>query len=145
MATFRRMPIAITDAHRELEQVARAFLEKVGARREARPCSLDVPEEKPPAFWDDLVGLGWLGLHLPEDFGGSGYGLPELVVVLQELGRARRARAVPADGASRRPSSQRPGLRAQRAVLLPALADGSTAGGVRARRRPAPRRQRGAG
>ena len=49
---------------------------------------LDAPDEKLPAFWDDLVGLGWLGLHLPESVGGSGYGLPEFVVVLQELGRA---------------------------------------------------------
>ena len=32
--------------------------------------------------------LGWLGLHLPEERGGSGFGLPELVVVVEELGRA---------------------------------------------------------
>ena len=32
--------------------------------------------------------LGWLGLHLPEEHGGSGYGLEELVVVVEELGRA---------------------------------------------------------
>jgi alkylation response protein AidB-like acyl-CoA dehydrogenase len=41
-----------------------------------------------PPFWSQLVDLGWLGLHLPEDAGGSGYGLPELAVVLEELGRA---------------------------------------------------------
>jgi len=56
MGTFRRMPIAITDAHRELEQVARAFLEKAGARAEARAL-LDAPEEKLPAFWDDFSTL----------------------------------------------------------------------------------------
>ena len=81
------MPIAISDTHRELESVARSFLESAKARAEARAL-LDAPDEKLPAFWDDLVGLGWLGLHLPESVGGSGYGLPELVVVLQELGRA---------------------------------------------------------
>jgi len=32
--------------------------------------------------------LGWLGLHVPEDQGGSGFGLEELVVVVEELGRA---------------------------------------------------------
>ena len=41
-----------------------------------------------PPFWDDLAELGWLGLHIPEEYGGSGYGLPELVVVVEELGRA---------------------------------------------------------
>jgi alkylation response protein AidB-like acyl-CoA dehydrogenase len=117
------MPIAITDAHRELEQVARAFLEKAGARAEARAL-LDAPEEKLPAFWDDLVGLGWLGLHLPEDVGGSGYGLPELVVVLQELGRAvAPGPFLPTVLASTVVATT--GTLAQRAALLPALADGS--------------------
>jgi len=32
--------------------------------------------------------LGWLGLHVDEEYGGSGFGLPELVVVIDELGRA---------------------------------------------------------
>ena len=35
-----------------------------------------------------MAALGWLGLHVPEEHGGSGYGLPELVVVVEELGRA---------------------------------------------------------
>ena len=34
-----------------------------------------------------LAELGWLGLHVPEEFGGSGYTLEELVVVVEELGR----------------------------------------------------------
>jgi alkylation response protein AidB-like acyl-CoA dehydrogenase len=41
-----------------------------------------------PVFWDELVSLGWLGLHLPDQHGGSGYGFAELVVVVEELGRA---------------------------------------------------------
>ena len=64
------MPIAISDTHRELESVARSFLESAKARAEARAL-LDAPDEKLPAFWDDVVGL-WLGLHLPESVGGSG-------------------------------------------------------------------------
>ena len=127
------MPIAITDAHRELEQVARAFLEKAGARAEARAL-LDAPEEKLPAFWDDLVGLGWLGLHLPEDVGGSGYGLPELVVVVQELGRALGPGPfLPTVLASTVVATA--GSPAQRAALLPALADGSRPATLPSRRR----------
>jgi len=41
-----------------------------------------------PPFWDHLAELGWLGLHLPEVVGGEGYGLAELAVVVEELGRA---------------------------------------------------------
>ena len=48
---------------------------------------LDAPEESLPSFWSELAELGWLGLHLSEEVGGQGYGLPEVAVVLEELGR----------------------------------------------------------
>src|SRR5262249_52409878 len=35
-----------------------------------------------------LAGQGMFGLHLPEDAGGQGFGLPELAVALEEPGRA---------------------------------------------------------
>src|SRR5690348_10399915 len=81
------MSIAITEDHKALAQTAADFLLKTNARGEARAL-LEAPAEGLPPFWTDLVNLGWLGLHVPEAQGGSGYGLPELVVVLEELGRA---------------------------------------------------------
>src|SRR4051795_3842215 len=81
------MSIAITDDHRALGDTASDFLLKQGARGAARSL-LEAPAEALPEFWKDLTGLGWLGLHIPEQHGGSGYGLPELVVVVEELGRA---------------------------------------------------------
>jgi alkylation response protein AidB-like acyl-CoA dehydrogenase len=81
------MGIALTDDHRELAEVARAFLTSQKARWAARSL-LDSPDENRPGFWQDMVELGWLGLHVDEEYGGSGYGLPELVVVIEELGRA---------------------------------------------------------
>ncbi len=81
------MPIALTDDHRELGDVARSFLTAQKARWAAREL-LDADEETRPPFWHELAGLGWLGLHVDEAYGGSGFGLPELVVVIDELGRA---------------------------------------------------------
>ena len=40
------------------------------------------------AFWSKIAELGWLGLILPEEHGGSGLGFVDLVVVLEEMGRA---------------------------------------------------------
>ena len=57
------------------------------ARRSCGPRSTPRPTAPPP-FWDELAGLGWLGLHLPEAVGGEGYGFAELAVVVEELGRA---------------------------------------------------------
>src|SRR5207247_1001992 len=38
--------------------------------------------------WNALGGLGWTGLHLPGAVGGQGCGVPELAVVIEELGYA---------------------------------------------------------
>ena len=81
------MSIAITDDHRALADTAADFLTKRDARADARAL-LESPDEALPSWWGELAGLGWLGLHLPEDQGGSGYSLEELVVVLELFGRA---------------------------------------------------------
>ena len=65
------MGIAISEDHLELAGVADAFLERTGARAEARSL-LDAPEETLPGAWKEMADLGWLGLHLPEAHGGSG-------------------------------------------------------------------------
>jgi alkylation response protein AidB-like acyl-CoA dehydrogenase len=81
------MSIAITEDHRALADTAADFLAKRDARGDARAL-LDAPEESLPPWWSELTELGWLGLHVPEAHGGSGYGLEELVVVVEQLGRA---------------------------------------------------------
>lgn len=81
------MSIAITDDHRQLADVVRAFLERHQVRASARAL-LDAAREDKPEIWSELAELGWLGIHIPERFGGSGYGLPELVVIAEEFGRA---------------------------------------------------------
>jgi alkylation response protein AidB-like acyl-CoA dehydrogenase len=78
--------IAISDDHVALGETVADFLTKRDARGAARAL-LEAPEEALPEFWAELAGLGWLGLHLPEEHGGSGFGLEELVVVVEQLGR----------------------------------------------------------
>jgi alkylation response protein AidB-like acyl-CoA dehydrogenase len=122
------MSIAITEDHRALASTASEFLLKRDARGAARAL-LEAPTEELPAFWGDLCALGWQGLHLPEDHGGSGYGLEELVVVIEELGRAvAPGPFVPSAIASAVLAAA--GDEATKARFLPGLADGSTAGAV---------------
>lgn len=40
------------------------------------------------ARWQRMAGLGWLGLCLPEALGGSGLGVAEAAVLLEQCGRA---------------------------------------------------------
>ena len=93
------------------------------------PCSRRAEAEALPPFWGDIAELGWLGLHLPEELGGSGFGLPELVVVVEELGRAvTPGPFVPTVIASAVIDSV--GGDELKRRLLPGLADGSVLAGV---------------
>jgi alkylation response protein AidB-like acyl-CoA dehydrogenase len=122
------MGIALTDDHRELAEVARAFLTSQKARWAARSL-LDAAEEARPPFWQGLVELGWLGLHIDEEHGGSGYGLPELVVVIEELGRAvAPGPFVPTVIASSVIAAE--GAAEHKARLLPGLIDGTVTAGI---------------
>ncbi|MGV0743316.1 acyl-CoA dehydrogenase [Mycolicibacterium sp. XJ870] len=121
------MGIALTDDHRELAEVARSFLTAQKARSAAREL-LDAPEETRPLFWGDLAKLGWLGLHIAEEHGGSGFGLPELVVVVEELGRAAAPGPfVPTVVASS--IIDQAGTAEQKTRLLPGLIDGTVTAG----------------
>ena len=122
------MGIALTDDHRELAEVARGFLTAQKARWAARSL-LDASDEPRPGFWQNLVELGWLGLHVDEEYGGSGYGLPELVVVIEELGRAvAPGPFVPTVIASA--VIAKDGTPEQKSRLLPGLVDGTVTAGT---------------
>ncbi|OBF66974.1 acyl-CoA dehydrogenase [Mycobacterium sp. 852002-51971_SCH5477799-a] len=122
------MGIAITDDHRELAEVARGFLTSQKARWAARSL-LDASDEPRPGFWQNLAELGWLGLHVDEEYGGSGFGLPELVVVIEELGRTvAPGPFVPTVIASA--VIAKDGTAEQKSRLLPGLIDGTGTAGV---------------
>jgi alkylation response protein AidB-like acyl-CoA dehydrogenase len=80
------MSIAITEDHRALADTASDLLTKRNALGAARE-QLEAHTEERPALWEEMVSLGWLGIHLPEQYGGSGYGLEELVILVEETGR----------------------------------------------------------
>jgi alkylation response protein AidB-like acyl-CoA dehydrogenase len=81
------VPVGITEEHEALRQATRRWIESRCPPSVPR-AALDAEAEALPPFWPDLVAQGWLGLHVPEALGGQGYGLLELAVVLEELGRA---------------------------------------------------------
>lgn len=39
-------------------------------------------------LWNKMAELGWMGLIYPEEYGGSGLSMVDLVVVLEEMGKA---------------------------------------------------------
>ncbi len=81
------MSIAIGEDHVALRDAVRRFAADRCPPNVVR-AAVDAEDEALPPFWDELTALGWLGLHLPAAVGGQGYGIAELAVVLEELGRA---------------------------------------------------------
>lgn len=86
------MPLAITEDHRALAEVAAAMVAGRAGTAGARRVLLDRDKTdrwwSTDGLWKEMVSTGWLGLHLDERFDGQGYGLPELTIVLEQLGRA---------------------------------------------------------
>jgi alkylation response protein AidB-like acyl-CoA dehydrogenase len=84
--------LTLDDGQRALQETARSFL-----ATEAPPSYVrsmlddDAGDPDGPGTSDDLwrrmVDLGWVGLLVPEELGGSGAGFVEAVVVLEEMGR----------------------------------------------------------
>ena len=70
-----------------LKNSARAFLDEHMKPAHVRAL-WDDPRGESEALWKEMAQLGWLGLALPEDAGGSALGLVETAILQEELGRA---------------------------------------------------------
>src|SRR6202011_4629853 len=86
------MPLAISEDHRALADVAKAMVAgrsgTAGARRILLDREVGGRWWAEDGLWKEIVSTGWLGLHIEDALGGQGYGLAELTVVLEQLGRA---------------------------------------------------------
>ncbi len=120
--------LAITEEHTDLADSAIGQLNRLNSRAAAR-ATLENGSAHPSEIWSAGKDLGWNGLAIAEDHGGSGFGLAELAVVLEAHGRELSpgpflptvASAVVIDRCA--PDSVR-------AQLLPGLADGSMVGAL---------------
>src|ERR671922_1405106 len=81
------MDFAFTPDQTLLKNSARAFLDEHGKPATVR-LLWDDPRGESEAMWKEMAQLGWLGLALPEEHGGSGLGMVESAILLEELGRA---------------------------------------------------------
>jgi alkylation response protein AidB-like acyl-CoA dehydrogenase len=70
-----------------LKTSARDFLEKECPKKLVRDMIED-EQGYSPDLWKKMAGLGWQGLVIPEEFGGSNMSFLDLSVLLEEMGRA---------------------------------------------------------
>jgi alkylation response protein AidB-like acyl-CoA dehydrogenase len=81
------MDISLSEEQELLQGSARDFLQKECPIRLVRAMEGD-ERGYDPNLWKQMGDLGWLGLVLPEEYGGSGATMMDLVVLLEEFGRA---------------------------------------------------------
>ncbi|MCM2310439.1 MAG: acyl-CoA/acyl-ACP dehydrogenase [Steroidobacteraceae bacterium] len=88
------------------------------------------------ATWREMADLGWMGLAIPEEYGGVGMGFLELAILLEEMGRVRPVSAffstvvlgglpIQALGTEDQKKAFLPGIAAGEAIWTLALAEES--------------------
>lgn len=80
------MEFTFSDEQEALRAAVRAFLARECPPASWRPM-LDDDRGFRDELWAQVVELGWTGLLVPEEAGGLGLGLVDLVVVMEEMGR----------------------------------------------------------
>lgn len=82
------MNLAFSEEQEELRRSVRRFLADKSPEAEVRRL-MATETGYDPAVWEQMASqLGLQGLAIPEEYGGSGFSFVEMVVVLEEMGRA---------------------------------------------------------
>ncbi|MFF4957419.1 acyl-CoA dehydrogenase family protein [Streptomyces sp. NPDC001222] len=78
-------PVAETEEHKALRSAVSALGKRYGRGYLA---TVVAEGRHPTELWAEAAKLGYLGVNLPEEYGGGGGGIAELSIVLEELGAA---------------------------------------------------------
>ncbi|MFI4878367.1 MAG: acyl-CoA dehydrogenase family protein [Steroidobacterales bacterium] len=117
------MDFAFSEEQEMLRRSARDFLAKECSSKVVRKL-MESSDPYDEALWQKLAGLGWTALGIPEAHGGVGTFL-DLVVVLEEAGRALLPGPFFATMGLAVPALIEAGTEAQKKEVLPAIAQGS--------------------
>ncbi len=119
------VPFTLDGDQQALRSTARAFLADQAPAAYVRSV-IEHDRGITDELWAQLAELGWTGLLVPVDHGGSGAGLVEMAVVLEEMGRL----PLPGPFLSSAVLAALAARRLELPELLPGLADGTSRGTV---------------
>ena len=118
------MDFRFNDEQRALQDVVRRFVEKEMPKESV--AEWDKNEEFPQKLLDKMAGIGLMGASISEEYGGTGGGVMEEVIVLEELARhsSSVALAYGLDVCFGAVTIERHGTDLQRKEFLPKLVSG---------------------
>jgi alkylation response protein AidB-like acyl-CoA dehydrogenase len=124
-APKRRVQFAFTDEQQQFRSAVRRFLSDKSPTTEVRRL-MATAEGYDPAVWRQLSAeLALPGIHIPEQYGGAGFGMIELCIVTEEFGRALFCAPYFSTAVLAANAIMNAAADAQKSKLLPDLAGGS--------------------
>lgn len=119
------MPLIITEEQNMLKTSAREFLQErapVTALRKLRDDRDETGFDR--QLWQEMAGMGWASLTIPEAYGGLNFGFVGLGQILEEMGRTLTASPLMSTVLLSATLLQKCGNVLQKESLLPAIAEG---------------------
>ena len=110
-----------TDQHQEIRDAVRALCAEFPDEYHRK---IDAERGYPEAFVDALTKAGWLAAMIPQDYGGSGLGLAEASVVMEEINRSGGNSGACHGQMYNMGTLLRHGSQAQKELYLPKIASG---------------------
>ena len=80
------MNFALSEEQQMLQASAKDFVARESSLKRIREMREDA-QGFSKDIWKKMAALGWQGILFPEQFGGLGQGMVEMIVVMEELGR----------------------------------------------------------
>jgi alkylation response protein AidB-like acyl-CoA dehydrogenase len=117
------MDIGFSAEQEMLRDTARKFLDAACTTKFVRE-RMATAEAVTPEFWSQIAEQGWLGINFAEEDGGAGLGLVDLVVLMEEMGRAVMPGPYLATALLGGAAIRETGSPAQRREYLPPIAEG---------------------
>ena len=120
------MRFSFTDEQQEFRSVVRRFLEDKSPTTAVRQL-METDVGYDPKVWRSLTeDLGLTAIHVPEIYGGQGFGISELAIAVEEMGRALFCAPYFASTVLATTAILKAGTDAQKRALLPDVAAGKT-------------------
>lgn len=80
------MDFELTEEQKLFQDTVRDFCDREISRDYVRECD---KERRPPTeVFDAIAKQGWLGINIPEEYGGLGGGATEVAILLEEVGKS---------------------------------------------------------
>jgi alkylation response protein AidB-like acyl-CoA dehydrogenase len=120
----RRIQFAFTNEQDQFRSTIRRFLDDKSPTTEVRRLMITA-EGYDPEVWRQLSAeLALPGIHIPEEYGGAGFGMVELCIVAEEFGRSLLCAPYFSSAVLAANAILNAGTEAQKSSLLPDIAAG---------------------